>query len=80
MTLNIEQALHDCLVQQFPNASIRITGADRKYAIQVIDSQFQAQSKVKRQQSIYACINTFIASGELHAVDLQAFTPDEVEK
>ena len=45
--------------------------------ITVVSSVFSGMSRVKRQQAIYACINSFIADGRLHAVTIQAITPNE---
>ncbi|WP_119328735.1 BolA family protein [Cysteiniphilum halobium] len=34
-------------------------------------------SKVKQQQMVYAAINDYIASGELHAVAMKTYTPEK---
>jgi acid stress-induced BolA-like protein IbaG/YrbA len=34
---------------------------------------------VKRQQTVYGALRDAIASGSIHAVNIQAFTPDEWE-
>lgn len=33
-------------------------------------------SKVKQQQMVYAAINDYIASGELHAIAMKTYTPE----
>ncbi|GGF88033.1 MULTISPECIES: BolA family protein [Cysteiniphilum] len=34
-------------------------------------------SKVKQQQMVYAAINEYIASGELHAIAMRTYTPEK---
>lgn len=34
-------------------------------------------SKVKQQQMVYAVINDYIASGELHAIAMKTHTPEQ---
>ena len=34
-------------------------------------------SKVKQQQMVYAVINEYIASGELHAIAMKTYTPEK---
>lgn len=43
----------------------------------VVSEQFAGLSSVKRQQKVYACLGDKIASGELHAVNIRALTPDQ---
>ena len=42
-----------------------------------ISERFAGQRPVARQQSVYATLNATIASGDIHAVNLQTFTPGE---
>ena len=34
-------------------------------------------SKVKQQQMVYAVLNPYIASGELHAIAMKTYTPEK---
>ena len=47
------------------------------YDVLVVSETFEGLSAVKKQQMIYACITEKIASGEIHAVNIRALTPDE---
>lgn len=46
--------------------------------IDVVSEQFVGLNRVKRQQLVYKCLNEKIASGELHAVNIKAQSPDEL--
>ena len=41
----------------------------------VVSDDFADLSRVKKQQKVYQCLNEKIASGEIHALNIQAFTP-----
>ena len=45
-------------------------------SLEVVSEAFTGLNPVKRQQKVYACIGDLIASGELHAVNIKAYTPD----
>ena len=42
-----------------------------------MSDDFKDKSRVKRQQMVYACVQDWIASGELHALSLQTLTQEE---
>ncbi|MDY7025831.1 MAG: BolA/IbaG family iron-sulfur metabolism protein [Pseudomonadota bacterium] len=43
----------------------------------LVSEIFEGLNKVKRQQTIYKVLNSWIASGEVHAVNIMAHTPEE---
>jgi len=45
--------------------------------ITVISERFDALSRVRKQQMVYACIEEYISDGRLHAVTIRALTPEE---
>jgi acid stress-induced BolA-like protein IbaG/YrbA len=67
------------LENRFPGAWIDVEGDGYKYRVTVISKLFAGMSKVKRHQNVYAVLNDAIASGALHAVSIQALTPEENE-
>jgi len=62
---------------ELENAEVVITGEGCSLAIEITSSAFEGLNRVKRQQKVYACLSEFIKSGELHAVSLKTYTPDE---
>ena len=40
----------------------------------VVSDSFEGLSPVKKQQMVYQCLNEKIASGEIHAVNIQTLT------
>ena len=64
----------------FPEADIAVTGQAGKFDLRIVDVQFEEKRPVARQQAVYAPINQYIASGEVHAVTIRAMTPEEWRK
>ena len=66
--------------QGISNAQAIVTGEGGKYEAIVISPSFDGMSMVKEHQMVYATVNEHIASGELHALSIKAYTPDEWNK
>ena len=43
----------------------------------VVSAAFEAMSRVQRQQAVYRCVDQQIGSGEIHAIHIQAMTPEQ---
>ena len=66
------------LIQQgLPECEVHVTGDGSHFEATVIGEVFAGQTPVKKQQLVYATVNDKIASGELHALSIKTFTPDE---
>ena len=59
------------------NAEAIVTGGEGKYEAIVISPAFEGMTMVKEHQLVYATVNPQIASGELHALSIKAYTPEE---
>jgi len=60
-----------------PDAEVLIDGEGCNFSVQVISPQFAGLSLVKKQQAVLATVKEQIKSGELHAMSVKAYTPDE---
>ncbi|ENV33600.1 BolA family iron metabolism protein IbaG [Acinetobacter gerneri] len=77
--MNSEQ-LTEILKAAFPDAEVVVSGQAGKFDLRIVDDQFEGKRTVARQQSVYAPLNTYIASGEVHAVTIRAMTKEEWRK
>jgi monothiol glutaredoxin len=59
------------------DSRVLIEGTGCDFTITVISEQFADLSLVKKQQLVMATLSEALASGKLHAVSLQTYTPDE---
>ena len=67
------------LEPHFPKAFIQAANQGNKFDVRVVDASFEGKRSVQRQQSVYALVNEKIASGDIHALNIQALTPAEWE-
>ncbi len=58
-------------------AEVTVEGGGGKFQLVVVSSAFLGLNRVRRQQLVFACLNEHIASGAIHAVEMQTFTPEE---
>lgn len=59
------------------DAEAIVTGDGGKYEATVISTAFEGLSMLKEHQLVYKAVNAQIASGELHALTIKAYTPEE---
>ena len=63
----------------FTNAHIQAVNQGNKFEVLIVDDSFVGKRLVQRQQSVYAIVNPFIQSGQMHALTIHALTSDEYE-
>ena len=71
------QDLIDFLQPHFPNGLIQAANQGNKFDVRVVDDSFDGKRPVQRQQAVYALVNEKIASGDIHALNIQALTQAE---
>ena len=70
--MNSEQ-LTQILKEAFPEAEVAVR-ASWEIRPSIVDDQFDGKRTITRQQAVYAPLNSYIASGEVHAVTIRAMT------
>ena len=63
----------------FTNAHIQAVNQGNKFEVLIVDDSFAGKRLVQRQQLVYAIVNPFIQSGQMHALTIHALTSDEYE-
>ena len=74
MTPNDVKAL---IEKAIPESEAVISGEGCNLSVTVISSAFEGKSLVQEQKMVYAAVNHLIASGDLHALGIKAYTPAE---
>ncbi len=59
---------------------VRVSGDGSHFDAVVVSPAFANKSPVAKQQLVYAAVNERIASGDLHALSIKTFTPQEWDK
>lgn len=65
------------LAAEFPNAEIAVQGEGAKFEVAIVSDVFAGKRPVARQQLVYAVLNAYISTGEIHAVTMNLKTTDE---
>jgi acid stress-induced BolA-like protein IbaG/YrbA len=71
------QPIEQAIAAALPEAQIYLEGEGCDFTAIVISDSFQGLSPVKRQQQILATVAGWLATGELHAFTVRAYTEAE---
>ena len=63
-----------------PDCEVKVEGDGSHFDAVVIGDVFEGLSLVKKQQAVYATLGDKITSGEVHALSIKTYTPDEWAK
>lgn len=66
--------------QELPEAQVIVedlTGTQDHYQATVVSSAFDGLNLVKQHQLVYRSVNSVMATGELHALALKTYTPQQ---
>ncbi len=80
MTDMSAEQLKALLEQQVEIEVVKVTGDGRHYDVTIVSDVFIDKSKIKRQLWVYALLNPYILSGELHAIQMDTWTRAEWHK
>ena len=70
-------AVENKVLEVLPDAELEVEGADCDFTVTVISEKFAGLNTVKRQQLVLSAFSELLATGELHALTVKAFTLDE---
>lgn len=59
---------------------VKFEGDGYHFHLTIVGDLFVGKTKVQRQQLIYKELNSYITSGELHALSMKTLTKEEWEK
>lgn len=74
------EQVQQLLLAAFPDSEIQIAGEGCNFQVTIVSAQFEGMTMVQEQKSVYAALSKQITSGEIHAVTIKAYTPDEWQK
>ena len=60
-----------------PDARARVEGGGGKFEATVISDAFEGKNLLAKHRMVYAALDDQIKSGEVHAVSIRAYTPQE---
>lgn len=71
------EQLQTILREKLTDCEVHVGGDGYHYEVVAIGAVFEGLSPVKKQQTVYKCINDLIADGTVHAVSIKTYTPAE---
>lgn len=76
----LDTNIKQLLVETLPDAQVEVQANGNSFMLRIVSQSFEGLKALKRQQLVYSCLNDLIKSGEMHAVSMRLFTPQEWEK
>jgi acid stress-induced BolA-like protein IbaG/YrbA len=66
-----------CIETGIPGAEATVTADGTKYSAIVVSAEFEGKTMIAEQKMVYATVNDYIQSGDIHALSIKAYTPEE---
>ena len=64
----------------FKYEDLIVEGSESKYEVQIVSNEFEGKSIIQRHKLIYALLDNYIKTGEIHALTIKAMTASESKK
>lgn len=71
------QAIVDLIKAGLPGAEVEVTGDGRHFEAVVVSQEFDGKSLLQRHRMVMTTVQEQIASDELHALSIKAYTPEQ---
>ena len=65
------------ILEKIVDSNVVVDGGDSKYTVHVISDIFVGKSIIDRHKIVYAALDKYIKSGEIHALTIKSLTIDE---
>lgn len=66
--------------ESLQGCEVTVEGEGNHFQLTIVGEIFEGLSSVKRQQTVYASLNSHIADGTIHAITMKTYTPAEWQK
>ena len=71
------EAVAELIRTGLPGAEVHVTGDGSHFDAVVISTDFDGKSPIQKQRLVMDTVRAQIESGELHALSIKTFTPDQ---
>ena len=68
------------LSEEIEYEKLIVEGSESKYEVKIVSDVFNGKSMIQRHKIIYALLDSYIKTGEIHALTIKAMTISESEK
>tara|TARA_Y100000996_G_scaffold410846_1_gene393923 strand:- start:1634 stop:1870 length:237 start_codon:yes stop_codon:yes gene_type:complete len=73
----MEDIIKKILSEKIVDSNVVVDGEDSKYTVHVISDIFIGKSIIERHKIVYAALDKYIKSGEIHALTIKSLTINE---
>ena len=73
----MKDAITDVISKGIEFDDLSVEGSESKYTVRIISNVFKDKSTIQRHKMIYALLDGYIKTGEIHALTIKAMTLDE---
>ncbi len=73
----MKEKISRLIEQNLKYESLTVDGSDSKYTVNIISEVFNGKSTIERHKMIYAIVDEYIKTGEIHALTIKASTLGE---
>ena len=71
------EAIVNLIKAGLPGADVEVTGDGRHFEAVIVSAEFEGKSLVQRHRMVMSTVQEQIASDELHAISIKAYTPEQ---
>ena len=73
----MKDAITDAISNGIEFNNLSVEGSESKYTVSITSDVFEGKSTIQRHKMIYALLDVYIKTGEIHALTIKAMTLDE---
>ena len=73
----MEEIIKKVLNGNIDESIISVSGSEAKYTVEIASDMFLGKNTIEKHKIIYALLDEYIKSGEIHALTIKAHTLDE---
>ncbi len=71
------EQVHKLIADGLPCTHLEVDGDGHHFEARIVSAEFAGKSRVQRQQLVNRVLKAHFDSGELHALSMQTWTPEE---
>jgi acid stress-induced BolA-like protein IbaG/YrbA len=73
----MNEIIKNTISDSIKDCDVKVEGEESKYTVHIISDIFLGKSTVEKHKIVYAALDKYIKSGEIHALTIKAFAVDE---
>ena len=72
----MEEIIKKILSENINQSIVNVEGGDANYTVEISSDDFSGKTIIERHKMVYALLDKYIKSGEIHALTIKAQTID----